>query len=256
MTPVFETTLTFKRIVENEQKFPFQEYGHSDSDWIMSAVQLMENCFPNSVVMLCKIKHPEISYVSRNCHSVIGYTAQQVKGTSAEEHFKLVHPEDRESVLKLYERLEQHTALTEYRPENWKFAFHYRFRTGNGNYIHIQDEKAAFLHSSGKYVYYSILSTPDDQGTSRFPFMALSKRFNNTFRKIDIYVPKTENEFLTRREQEVLKCLEAGLSTKEIASRLSVSPNTIRNHKASLFRKTKSKSGLQALKNARNLQLL
>jgi DNA-binding CsgD family transcriptional regulator len=256
MTQAFEITRTFNTIVDHDKKFPFQDYDNPDSEWIMAAVQLIENCFPNSVLMLCKINHQQIAYVSNNAEAVISYTAQYLKATSAEEYFNLIHPDDRASVLKLYVRMEEHTRSADYLPENWKFAFHYRLRMIDGNYRRIQDEKAAFLQSSGKYVHYSILSVFDDPGFTHCPSMILRKRVNQTFQKVDHYIPKTEASMLTQREHEVLKYIDAGLSTKEIASRLSISPNTIRNHKTSLFRKTEAKSGLQALKNARRLQLL
>lgn len=41
---------------------------------------------------------------------------------------------------------------------------------------------------------------------------------------------------LTRRETEVLRLAAAGLRNKEIAARLEISPNTVRNHLASAAR--------------------
>lgn len=245
---------TFKRIVEQDKKFPFKDYSDPDSSWIISAANFLENCFPGSVLMLCKINHPEFAYVSRNCEAIIGYSAEHLKAITPEQYFSLVHPEDRNSVMRLYERMEQHTKSKNYRPENWKFAFHYRLRQKNDMYIHIRDEKAAFLHASRQYIHYSILSIQKNVNALNKPFMALSKKFSYTFRVVDNYVPTITNEVLTRREHEVLKCLDAGLSTKEIADTLSISPYTIRNHKSNLFKKMKAKTSLQALINARKLQ--
>ena len=41
---------------------------------------------------------------------------------------------------------------------------------------------------------------------------------------------KTFLDVITRREREVLDCLMAGLSHKELSSQLAVSPNTVRTH--------------------------
>ncbi len=52
---------------------------------------------------------------------------------------------------------------------------------------------------------------------------------------------------LTRREREVLDALADGLSDKEIADRLKVSPDTARNHVANILAKLAVESRLQAV---------
>lgn len=60
-----------------------------------------------------------------------------------------------------------------------------------------------------------------------------------------------EEEFLlgqlTRREREVLKAFGEGLSDREIAARLYVSPGTVRTHMANVLAKLEVDSRLQAL---------
>jgi DNA-binding NarL/FixJ family response regulator len=47
---------------------------------------------------------------------------------------------------------------------------------------------------------------------------------------------------LTRREKEILKCICLGLSNKEIANKLYISPKTVDNHRTNLLSKTSSKN--------------
>lgn len=54
-------------------------------------------------------------------------------------------------------------------------------------------------------------------------------------------------EPLSRREFEVLRLLAAGLTTREIAERLTISPLTARNHVANLERKLGARSRLEAV---------
>lgn len=51
------------------------------------------------------------------------------------------------------------------------------------------------------------------------------------------YIPK-----ITRREKDVLKLIMEELTSSEIANRLSISLNTVENHRASLFSKTGAKN--------------
>jgi len=56
---------------------------------------------------------------------------------------------------------------------------------------------------------------------------------------------------LAPRELEILALLNKGQSTKQIANRLSISPNTVRNYISSMLAKTESQSATEALAKAR-----
>ena len=61
---------------------------------------------------------------------------------------------------------------------------------------------------------------------------------------------------ISPREMAVLAELAAGLSNKEIARRLDVSPNTVKTHLASLYAKLDAQRRTQALRKARELGLV
>lgn len=61
---------------------------------------------------------------------------------------------------------------------------------------------------------------------------------------------------ISAREIAVLDELAAGLSNKEIARRLEVSPNTVKTHLANLFAKLGASRRTDALRRARDLGLL
>ena len=48
---------------------------------------------------------------------------------------------------------------------------------------------------------------------------------------------KAKSKELTRREVEVLKMIDSGSSNKEIASTLSISERTVKNHFSNIFKK-------------------
>jgi LuxR family maltose regulon positive regulatory protein len=68
--------------------------------------------------------------------------------------------------------------------------------------------------------------------------------------------PPVYVEPLTDREEDVLRLLAEGLSNKEIAGRLYLSPNTVRSHTYNLYSKLAVHSRLQAVTRARELGLL
>jgi DNA-binding CsgD family transcriptional regulator len=61
---------------------------------------------------------------------------------------------------------------------------------------------------------------------------------------------------ISDRELQVLELLAAGQSNKEIATRLNVSPNTVKTHVAKLFEKLEVKRRTEAILRARELGML
>jgi len=61
---------------------------------------------------------------------------------------------------------------------------------------------------------------------------------------------------LTPRECEILKLLASGQSNKELARKLSISPNTVKTHLASLFAKLEVDRRVKAIEKARLLSLI
>ena len=61
---------------------------------------------------------------------------------------------------------------------------------------------------------------------------------------------------ITRRELEILEAIAAGLSNREIASRLFVSENTVKTHAASVFEKLNAKRRTQAVQLAKEAGLI
>ncbi len=61
---------------------------------------------------------------------------------------------------------------------------------------------------------------------------------------------------ISPREREVLELLAAGLSNKEIAERLHVSPHTVKTHVARLFEKLDARRRTEAILKACELGLL
>jgi DNA-binding CsgD family transcriptional regulator len=68
--------------------------------------------------------------------------------------------------------------------------------------------------------------------------------------------PEALVEPLSKRELEVLQCIDQGLSNSEIAERLIVAPSTVKTHINNIFSKLGVESRLQAVRRAKDLNLL
>jgi len=70
---------------------------------------------------------------------------------------------------------------------------------------------------------------------------------DQTLQKIKEFKPSTERNPLTQREGELVTLIKQGLSAKEIAWYLNISPNTVRNIKSKLFEKYKVNNTVELL---------
>jgi DNA-binding NarL/FixJ family response regulator len=98
----------------------------------------------------------------------------------------------------------------------------------------------------------AIINLLNDEGAPMSPSIArraLNLLMNS---KVEISkkdsVEKTNDYNLTDREKEVLTFLVEGLEYKEIGMKMSVSPNTIRNHISNIYKKLHVTSKTQAIR--------
>jgi DNA-binding NarL/FixJ family response regulator len=68
--------------------------------------------------------------------------------------------------------------------------------------------------------------------------------------------PESVPAELSRRELEVLTIVAAGLSDKQVAGQLGISPKTVRNHLSQVFRKLGAGNRVEAVTNAMRRGLL
>ena len=63
-------------------------------------------------------------------------------------------------------------------------------------------------------------------------------------------------DVLTSREQEILRLLAEGISVKEIAEKLSISPKTVENHRSNIMSKLELNSVVELVRYAARLGLI
>lgn len=70
------------------------------------------------------------------------------------------------------------------------------------------------------------------------PEETVCAKLRNLYRQRNVQENNASNEKLTDREKEVLRLLIRGLSNKEVADRLSISPYTVITHRKNVIEKT------------------
>ena len=76
------------------------------------------------------------------------------------------------------------------------------------------------------------------------------------FPEKEVKITDARYEALTPREQQVMRLLAEGISTKEIAEKLFISPKTVENHRASIMSKLNLHSTMELVRYAVRLGLI
>lgn len=196
-------------------------------------------------------KIPFVQYVSANCKAILGYDATTMRQMSLQEFTKLVHPEDFHGVHKCFAAI---NALEPYNPLDYRFEMHYRIKDMNGNYRYLFDEKMVLMNNDGRLIHLS--SMRDITSDEKFYDVKLNihRRIGGTFKKLQTYIPRQSSSTFTPRQKDITNLIKKGFTNMEIARSLSVSVNTVRNHKSLLFKKAKVKNSIELASISRELR--
>ncbi len=96
----------------------------------------------------------------------------------------------------------------------------------------------------------------DAYWSKELPPEALAERLRRLSQGQEPRLRAPELPRLTMREQEVLQQMAQGLSSKEIARNLGLSPETVKDHLVRLYEKLGVRNRVEALERARSLGLL
>jgi DNA-binding CsgD family transcriptional regulator len=147
---------------------------------------------------------------------------------------------------------------------NYSFSFNYRGRSKNGDQLTLL-ERFNYLcpadHDGDLIAVCSITDITNYKEDTRIIHTIEKVRDCKTsispiplFKSI--YYPDIFTEVLSKREIEILNSIYQGLSSKEIADRLSISLNTINNHRKNMLYKTKTGNCAELIRYAIKNRLL
>lgn len=187
----------------------------------------------------------ELEFVSPNTLDVLGYDAANF---TTEAVLGLLHPEDihrfivyEQKVAEFFRQLPPEKVL------RYKVSYDYRLRCADGSYKWIvqqvstlqSTDEGAVIRVLGIHTDISTLKTCDVPSGLSFYGLEGAPSFENVLRPSDL---KVSHSPLSLREREIVQLMLLGIQTDHIASRLSISPHTVKTHRKNIFRKTEVKT--------------
>lgn len=225
----------------------------TDVEEIRRSILFTEKMFPNCILMLCSRRHKTFGYISESCKSIVGYSPNEFQSIMKDDFFQIIHPDDMSGVASclnhIVESMGMFSDLSKVR-----FVLHYRMKHGNGKYIHVSDEKIIVESHTGKHIAMTLLT--DVSATSGFSVVKMEVLVQNDHRfgKITEFIPAYKTGIVSSRELEVINLMKEGFNSKEIADRLSLSVNTIKNHRKSLFRKLNVRNSIELVRQVADIK--
>jgi len=156
-----------------------------------------------------------------------------------------IHPDDMEFVAKaeetilsyIFENLKGSSVL------NYKISYCFRFKTADGSYQLFQhqaivlsvDEKGAFGKSLNIHTNISHISDVNSHKVTLIGIMG-----ENCFIQLDLSPTKPPVSLpgiFSKRQKEIIRLIAEGLKNKEIADKLFISLNTVKNHRKAILHK-------------------
>jgi DNA-binding CsgD family transcriptional regulator len=233
----------------NQIQCDLQQGAEMNIEELEWSVRFAEKIFPNSVLMLCNARHKKFEYISEACKDILGYTIEQFHAITSSGWLTTIHPDDVSAVSLCFRHMVQ-CATDQKDFTSMRFMLFYRLRHAHGHYLHISDEKIVIESRKGNYVGFTLLRDVSATTNSSLVRIEKSIQKGNRFIKINEYVPSQGTGVVSVREQDVVTLIKEGFSNKDIAMRLSLSVNTIKNHKKSVFKKLNVRSSLELMRHA------
>ena len=189
----------------------------------------------------------ETLYVSDGCEKISGYTVEEALALGPQLLVNLTHPEDypvtmetnRMAVQKLYQ------AVPEDRPF-YSCVFYHRGVYRNGSVLNLMHQifPVAFDLEGNPYIFANVITDITHLQMPRLPKTVLIDHKRNDYQLIDPGMSNVDGDkiHLSAREQEVLRLLSEGFTTKEIAQKLGVTFHTAATYRKRLREKTRVKN--------------
>jgi DNA-binding CsgD family transcriptional regulator len=178
-------------------------------------------------------------YASSNLELLFGHPPEALLGKTNEEMVGLVHSTDTDNVRKAETAfIDALYGIPPIQRKNTKSIMNYRLRRGNGTIAWVQQQKTVIdpQSKSGSLLVVSMITD-----------ISVTRKCHEFFSAIIYYDAshgwvelgaEDEAQQLSNREAQILGLLSKGKSSKIIANELSISVNTVNNHRKNMLLKT------------------
>jgi DNA-binding CsgD family transcriptional regulator len=227
--------------------------GTSDPSFELEVHKKLLNIFQvgDFYYYIVNIARVEIEFTSESVKSILGM--QDTREFDMPYVFENVHPDDKARFIAHEQQVTSFfNALPPEKVLKYKVSYDYRIRKKDGSYIWVlmqtvtiqSNEQGAVIRVLGVQTDITHLKT--DNKPSGLSFIGLEGE--PSYYNVNLSSPVLiAQEFLTRREKEILKMIVEGVSSKAIAQKLHISIHTVNSHRKNILAKTGCSTPLELI---------
>lgn len=214
---------------------------------------ILELLFPGWVICRCGAgQRPH--FLSRNSAAFFGMPPEELAVKTQKDLLRLIHPDDVGPYGRIAQRIDEVLkGLDPIEAIQYRFTIQYRLRRRH-QYLIVHEERLFQPDENGRVTRFTLFRDLSAERVFTRVQLDWYRVHELGYQRINSYVPAAAEGELTAREVEVVQLIKGGLSSKEIAHQLSISINTVRNHRSNLFRKTQARNMVDLVKNTARLE--
>ena len=223
----------------------FKSYGHGSLDKHIRKIIELDDFLPYNSTFFCITNTQELSfeYISKNMFSCLGIDKKEMQEKGMRYFWSRIHPDDVESWLSALNELMNFTVneISIEQRTRMNYTWNYRLKNSKNEYVTIvQNTTPLEFDIENKPIiglaHYTVLNA-----NINMDVCASAKWLNNN----NEYETKYFNNFsqklisngISNRERDIIRLLVLNFSSKEIAEKLYISPNTVDTHRRNILKK-------------------
>lgn len=199
------------------------------------------------------------TYASSNFVDLLGYDSHKIETLEKQGDYleSRIHPDDRTQLNTLQVALSQFIySLPLEQRNDYSNIYSFRMLNAKQQYIRVTSRHQVLEQDrNGKA--WLVIGNMDISPDQRYPetvgCTVLNLKSGEFFAPIPSFIPATN---LTNREIEILRLIQKGLPSKEIADKLCISIHTVNIHRQNLLRKLGVQNAIEAIRLGQETGLL
>jgi len=226
-----------------------------NKDWLIKFSEV-KNC----IVILYDLNRKKYLVESDKYNRILGYDKNPTGNEVYHEDFhKQIHPSDlpfvMDTQIQFYNFLQQFPLLER---KEYKLVFTFRIKNSDNIYLHFINQVTVLEFDKHGNIWQLLIIS---DMLSEHPCETLPPRHvvNMKTQKYHLFEKELKNrptQLFTKREKQIMLLMAQGLDSVTIGSLLSISLNTVNNHRRNILNKTKTKNTPQALLYAKYLGII
>lgn len=207
--------------------------------------------FLEQVLYIIDFRTEEFLYISPNTKNVNGYEQNECLQMGPLKYMELMHEKDFSIIVNevFPAGLKASKSITDYEMDKLKISFSYRLRQKDGSYRTLLNQFSHLLEDDEKnpLVIMGTTSNITDihhkpELFARINYQTKKGRWEKIFERHISLQDDFKDYGITPKEMEIIRFVNEGLSSKEIANRTQRSEETIKSQRKSILSKTSCQS--------------